>query len=144
MRVLCLFQDLISPRFRKSVQVARSTAADSYTAMISMACNSSRWNAANQSKDWRIRRRIQLRPGIIHYSNKLFLLVLSNVLCKFIAGNIVMFPVHSAKSFNNIWVCFVCPHCTATKLRLWTCVSVGFSGVIYSISMHYATFKIMY
>jgi len=32
-------------------QVARNTAADSYTAMKRMACNNSRWKAANQSKD---------------------------------------------------------------------------------------------
>jgi len=32
-------------------QVARNTGADSYTAVESMACNSSRWKAANQSKD---------------------------------------------------------------------------------------------
>jgi hypothetical protein len=38
-------------------QVARNTAADSYTAMKTMAWNKSRWKAANQSKDWRIRRR---------------------------------------------------------------------------------------
>jgi hypothetical protein len=38
-------------------QVARYTAADSYTAMERMACNSSRWKTANQSKDWGIRRR---------------------------------------------------------------------------------------
>ena len=38
-------------------QVARNTGADSYTAMERMACNNSRWKAANQSKDWKIRRR---------------------------------------------------------------------------------------
>jgi hypothetical protein len=38
-------------------QVARNAGADSYTAMKRMACNSSRWKAANQSKDWGIRRR---------------------------------------------------------------------------------------
>jgi hypothetical protein len=32
-------------------QVARKTAADSYTAMKRMACNKSRWKAAIQSKD---------------------------------------------------------------------------------------------
>jgi hypothetical protein len=37
-------------------QVARNTAADSYIAMRIMACNNSRWKAANQSKDCRIRR----------------------------------------------------------------------------------------
>jgi hypothetical protein len=31
--------------------VARNTGADSYTAMKIMACNNSRWKAANQSKD---------------------------------------------------------------------------------------------
>jgi len=38
-------------------QVARNTAADSYTAMERVACNSCRWKAANQSEDRRIRRR---------------------------------------------------------------------------------------
>jgi hypothetical protein len=32
-------------------QVARNTAADSYTAMERMACNSCRWKAADRSKD---------------------------------------------------------------------------------------------
>ena len=32
-------------------QFARNTAADSYAAMKRMACNNSRWKAANQSKD---------------------------------------------------------------------------------------------
>jgi hypothetical protein len=32
-------------------QVARNTGADSYTAGKRMACNNSRWKAANQSKD---------------------------------------------------------------------------------------------
>jgi hypothetical protein len=32
-------------------QVARNTAADSYTAVKRVACNNSRWKAANQSKD---------------------------------------------------------------------------------------------
>jgi len=32
-------------------QVSRNTAADSYTAMERMACNKSRWKAANRSKD---------------------------------------------------------------------------------------------
>jgi len=45
------------PRLQYLKQVARNTAADSYTAMKRMACNSSRWKAANQSKDWRIRSR---------------------------------------------------------------------------------------
>ena len=45
------------PRIEYLKQVARNTAADSYRAMKRMACNSSRWKAANQSKDWRRRRR---------------------------------------------------------------------------------------
>jgi hypothetical protein len=32
-------------------QVARNTGGDSYTTMKRMACNNSRWKAANQSKD---------------------------------------------------------------------------------------------
>jgi len=32
-------------------QVARNTAADSYTAVRRMACNKSRWKTVNQSKD---------------------------------------------------------------------------------------------
>ena len=44
------------PRLQYSKQVARNTGADSNTAMKRMACNNSRWKAANQSKDWRIRR----------------------------------------------------------------------------------------
>ena len=39
------------PRLRYLKQVVRNTAADSYTAMKRMACNRSRWKAANQSKD---------------------------------------------------------------------------------------------
>jgi hypothetical protein len=39
------------PRLQYLKQVARNTAADSYTAMKRMACNNSRWKAANQSKD---------------------------------------------------------------------------------------------
>jgi len=35
-------------------KVVRNTAADSYTAMKRMACNSCRWKADNQSKDWGI------------------------------------------------------------------------------------------
>jgi len=38
------------PRLRYLKQVARNTGADSYTAMKRMACNNSRWKAANQSK----------------------------------------------------------------------------------------------
>jgi hypothetical protein len=37
-------------------QVARNTAVDSYTEMERMACDSCRWKAASQSKDWGIRR----------------------------------------------------------------------------------------
>jgi hypothetical protein len=44
------------PRLQYLKQVARNTAADSYTAMKIMACNKSRWKAANLSNDWRIRR----------------------------------------------------------------------------------------
>jgi hypothetical protein len=39
------------PRLQYLKQVARNTGADSYTAMKGMACSSSRWKAANQSKD---------------------------------------------------------------------------------------------
>jgi hypothetical protein len=39
------------PRLQYLKQVARSIGADSYTAMERMACNKSRWKAANQSKD---------------------------------------------------------------------------------------------
>jgi len=39
------------PGLQHLKQVARNTAADSYTAMKRMACNKSRWRAANQSKD---------------------------------------------------------------------------------------------
>jgi hypothetical protein len=45
------------PRLQYLKQVARNRGADSYTAMKKMACNDSRWKAANQSKDRRIRRR---------------------------------------------------------------------------------------
>jgi len=38
-------------------QVVRNTGADNYTAMKRMACNNSRWKAANQSEYWKIRRR---------------------------------------------------------------------------------------
>ena len=37
--------------------VPKNTGADSNTTMKRMACNNSRWKAANQYKDWRIRRR---------------------------------------------------------------------------------------
>jgi len=39
------------PRLQYLKQVARNTAAASYTAVKRMACSSSRWKAANQSKD---------------------------------------------------------------------------------------------
>jgi hypothetical protein len=39
------------PQLQYLNQVIRNTGADSYTAMKRMACNSSRWKAANQSKD---------------------------------------------------------------------------------------------
>jgi len=39
------------PRLQYLKQVANKTAADSYTAMKRMACDISRWKAANQSKD---------------------------------------------------------------------------------------------
>ena len=39
------------PRLQYLKQVARNTGADSCTAMKRMACNRSRWKAANQSKD---------------------------------------------------------------------------------------------
>jgi len=43
------------PRLQYLKQVTRNTGIDSYTAMERMACDSSRWTAANQSKDWGIR-----------------------------------------------------------------------------------------
>ena len=45
------------PQLQYLKQLNRNTAADSYTATKRMACNSTRWKAANQSKDWRIRRK---------------------------------------------------------------------------------------
>jgi hypothetical protein len=39
------------PRLRYLKQVAINTTADSYKAMETMACNISRWKAANQSKE---------------------------------------------------------------------------------------------
>jgi hypothetical protein len=39
------------PRLQYLEQVARNIGADSYTTMKRIACNKSRWNAANQSKD---------------------------------------------------------------------------------------------
>jgi hypothetical protein len=39
------------PRLYYIQQVARYTAADNYTAMKRMACNKSKWKAANQTKD---------------------------------------------------------------------------------------------
>jgi len=38
------------PRTQYLKQVARHTGADSYTAMERMACNNSKWKAANPSK----------------------------------------------------------------------------------------------
>ena len=52
------------PRLRFLKQVARNTAADGYTAMERVACNSCRWKAANQSEDWRIRRRCTVYVGV--------------------------------------------------------------------------------
>ena len=49
------------PRLRYLKQVARNTAADSYTTMKRMACNNSRWKAANLSKDRGVRRRRRRR-----------------------------------------------------------------------------------
>ena len=46
-----------SPRLQYLKQVDRNTATGSYIALKRMACNSSRWKAANQSKDWMIKRR---------------------------------------------------------------------------------------
>jgi len=37
-------------------QVARNSGVDGYTAMERVACNNSKWIAANRSKDWRRRR----------------------------------------------------------------------------------------
>jgi len=39
------------PRIQYLKQVARNTGADSYTPIKRMACNNSRWKAANQSED---------------------------------------------------------------------------------------------
>ena len=39
------------PQLQYLKQVARNTETDSYPAMKRMACNKSRWKAANQSKD---------------------------------------------------------------------------------------------
>jgi hypothetical protein len=50
------------PQLQYLKQVASNTGADSYTAMKRMACNKSRWEAANQSKDKIIRRRRQVQP----------------------------------------------------------------------------------
>ena len=45
------------PRLQNLKQDAKNTGADSYTAMKRIACNNSRWKAANQLDDLRIRRR---------------------------------------------------------------------------------------
>jgi hypothetical protein len=50
-------KDVGRPRLQYLKQVARNTGADSCIAMKRMVCNNSRWKAANQSKDGRIRRR---------------------------------------------------------------------------------------
>ena len=55
-----------TPRLQYLKQVATNTAADSCTAMKRMACNNSRWKAANQSKDQRIRRKKQLPVYMLH------------------------------------------------------------------------------
>jgi len=47
------------PRLQYLKKVARNTGADSYGVMKRRACNNSRWKAANQWDDWRIRRRRQ-------------------------------------------------------------------------------------
>jgi len=39
------------PQLQYLKQVARNTTADSYTVMKRMACNNSRWKAANHSKE---------------------------------------------------------------------------------------------
>jgi hypothetical protein len=39
------------PRLQYLKQVARNIGADSYTTMRRIACNKSRWKAANQSKE---------------------------------------------------------------------------------------------
>jgi len=39
------------PQLRYLKQVARNIGADKYTTMKRIACNKSRWKAANQSKD---------------------------------------------------------------------------------------------
>ena len=57
------------PRLQYLKQVARNTGADSYTAMKRMACNNSRWKAANQSKDWRIRRRTSFQKSCHLWGN---------------------------------------------------------------------------
>jgi hypothetical protein len=45
------------PRLQYLKQVARNIGADSYPTMERIACNKSRWKAANQSEDLRRRRR---------------------------------------------------------------------------------------
>jgi hypothetical protein len=60
------------PRLRYLKQVARNTGADSYTGMKRMACNSSRWKAANRSKDCTIRRRL-----LILYDYKMILILIN-------------------------------------------------------------------
>jgi hypothetical protein len=55
------------PRLQYLKQVAGNTAAYSYTARKSLACDNSRWKGANQSEDWWIKKTdypFNLRPGI--------------------------------------------------------------------------------
>ena len=59
------------PRPQYLKQVARNTAAGSYTLIKKMTCNNSRWKAANQSKDWGIRRRRLLSSRTIVYASYL-------------------------------------------------------------------------
>ena len=49
-------------------QVARNRAADSYTAVERMACDSCRWKAAKKSKDWALRRRLIRKPKNFLYT----------------------------------------------------------------------------
>jgi len=54
---------VVRPRLQYLKQVTRNTRADSYTAMKRMTCNNSRWKAANQSKDERIRKRTSFQKS---------------------------------------------------------------------------------
>jgi hypothetical protein len=42
---------MVRPGLQYLKQIARNTGADSYRAKKGMACNNSRWKAANQSQD---------------------------------------------------------------------------------------------